>query len=103
MVITICGSMRFFDEMLVVATEETLKGNIVLMPFAMKLLLTSQEQEALDELHIKKIDMSDKILVVTDCTGYTGYSTQKEMAYAMKVGKFDGIDDIREIPANALD
>lgn len=101
MIITICGSMRFFEEMLVVATEETLKGNIVLMPFAMKLTLSLDEQDALDELHLKKIDMADKILVVTDYTGYTGYSTQQEMAYAMHHGKFDGIDDIREIPTNA--
>lgn len=98
MIVCICGSMRFFDEMLVVATEETLKGNIVLMPFALKLTLNVEEQNALDELHKKKIDMADKILVVTDYTGYTGYSTQREMAYAMERNKFDGIDDIREIP-----
>lgn len=82
--VTICGSMRFFDRMLKVAADETLAGNIVLMPFC---VVPPEHQgvdykRGLDELHKRKIDMSEEVVVVTDRTTYIGESTNSEIEYA---------------------
>lgn len=88
-IVTICGSMRFFEHMLTVAAEETLAGNIVLAPFSC-VAPDDQAGEAkrrLDELHLRKIDLSERIVVVTNQDGYIGDSTRREMAYALSAGK----------------
>lgn len=82
--VTICGSMRFFYHMLTVAADETYAGNIVLMPFA---VVAAEDQDGkikakLDELHREKINYSDRIIVVSDETGYYGESTLREIQYA---------------------
>lgn len=46
----------------------------------------SGTNEALDELHLRKIDMADEVLVV-DVGGYYGDSTRREVAYAEMQGK----------------
>lgn len=43
-------------------------------------------KESLDELHFRKIDLSDEIFVVNH-DGYIGESTQNEIEYAKKTGK----------------
>lgn len=96
MIICICGSMRFFDEMLTVAREETLNGNIVLMPYSFKDTLTTEQQDFLDQLHFDKIDLADRVLVVTNQVSYIGHSTSKEIEYAVECGKFDPGKDLRE-------
>jgi nucleoside 2-deoxyribosyltransferase len=88
-VITLCGSMRFFPLMLEVAAEETAAGRIVLAPFA---VVAQHEQGGefkarLDELHRRKIDMADWVLIVTDRSAYYGTSTAAEIAYATAAGK----------------
>lgn len=95
MIITICGSMRFFDQMLQVAADETAKGNIVLAPFS---VVAPEGQDGefkamLDRLHFAKIDMSEQIVVVTNQHGYIGDSTRREMGCALSNGK--GMD-VRE-------
>jgi len=40
----------------------------------------------LDELHRRKIDLSDRVIVVSDPTGYIGESTRAEIAYAEGLG-----------------
>jgi len=104
-VVTICGSMRFFDQMLTVAAQETAKGHIVLAPFC---VVAPEDQgdehkAMLDRLHFQKIDMSDEVIVVTNQHGYVGDSTRREMAYAIGAGKFLGLDSTREfnIPEEA--
>ncbi len=82
--VTLCGSMRFVELMWQVAAQETARGWIVLAPFV---VVTHEEQDGqfktrLDELHRRKIDLSNRVLVVTDETGYWGPSTDAEMAYA---------------------
>jgi hypothetical protein len=42
--------------------------------------------ERLDELHWRKIDLSDEIMVL-NIGGYVGESTQAEIEYAERVGK----------------
>ncbi len=79
-IVTICGSMRFFDRMLEVAVEETAKGKIVLMPYVKK---SGEKTEAadLDELHRDKLSISDEALFVAP-GGYMGESTKGEYAFA---------------------
>ena len=94
-IVTICGSMRFFEQMLQVAADETAKGNIVLAPFS---VVAPENQDGdfkamLDRLHIEKIDMAEQIVVVTNQHGYVGDSTRREMGYALACGK---TMDVRE-------
>ncbi|AYF78306.1 hypothetical protein D7D52_35810 [Nocardia yunnanensis] len=81
--------MRFFALMLDVAAELTERGVIVLMPFR---VVPAAEQDGeikarLDQLHLRKIALSDRVVVVTDSSLYTGPSTQAEIAYAFDNGK----------------
>ena len=85
-VVTVCGSMRFFDRMLALASAETAAGCVVLAPFVVLAAEDQREQSEhkamLDELHRRKIDMSDRVVVVTDEHRYLGPSTLAEIAYA---------------------
>lgn len=45
-----------------------------------------ETKRALDELHFRKIDLADTVLVL-NVGGYIGESTQNEIAYAMRTGK----------------
>jgi nucleoside 2-deoxyribosyltransferase len=87
-VVTICGSMRFFESMLKVASILTNEGKIVLAPFTVVAAAdqSSGPKVALDELHFRKIEMSDFIVVVTR-GGYIGTSTNREIGYAESLGK----------------
>lgn len=96
-VICLCGSSRFVAEMAVIAWELEKEGKIV---FGLHLLPSwySEEPipnhlaehegvaEQMDELHLRKIDISDRVLVVNP-GGYFGDSTKREIAYAEKTGK----------------
>jgi hypothetical protein len=87
-VVTICGSMRFYDQMLTVAADETRAGNIVLMPFA---VVAPDDQDTdlksmLDRLHREKLDLSCRVIVVSDQSGYYGVSTASEIDYAELLG-----------------
>lgn len=95
-IVTICGSMRFYKDMLTVAATETMLGVIVLMPFC----VPEENHDGtafktmLDELHKEKINLCHKrIIVVTDQNGYVGISTKNEMVYAANRGL---VWDIRE-------
>ena len=72
MIVTLCGSMKFFEQMLQVAADETAKGDIVLAPFS---VVAPEHQDSefkamLDRLHVEKIDMAEQIVVVTNQHGY---------------------------------
>lgn len=97
-VVTLCGSTRFYDEFQQANYDETMAGNIVLSvgfyPHAKAehghgegVGHDSAEKVALDELHKRKIDMADEVLVVSDASGYYGESTRSEIAYARAAGK----------------
>lgn len=89
-VVTLCGSTRFKSEMLEAAERLTMEGWIVLMPNVFghvdDIDLSEPEKERLDEMHKRKIDMSDKVLVI-NVGGYIGESTQSEIEYAESWGK----------------
>jgi hypothetical protein len=49
-------------------------------------LITSEQKTALDALHLRKIDLADRVLVVNP-GGYIGESTSREIEYAHATGK----------------
>lgn len=84
-IITICGSMRFYEGMLKCASELTSQGHIVLMPHDAN-HDDDEHKRMLDALHLAKVDMSDQVVVVTDRSVYVGDSTRREMNYAYEKG-----------------
>jgi|ERR1039458_7740630 hypothetical protein len=88
-VTTICGSMRFYDEMLKVAAILTADGYIVLMPFVSSYMggkESDEQKKMLDEMHKVKIDMSQSITVV-GWRVHLGESTKEEIEYAKATEK----------------
>ena len=88
-IITLCGSLRFQKEMMKVAEEMALKGNCILTPVysVLENLKRTEEQiQKLKEAHLKRIELSDAILVV-NVDNYIGSSTQKEIEYAKSLNK----------------
>lgn len=89
-IICLCGSTKFKSYFESVNQLETLKGNIVLAPgvfgHADKIELSVEKKDKLDKLHLKKIDMSNEVIVI-DVNKYIGRSTKKEIEYARKNGK----------------
>lgn len=91
-VVCLCGSTRFMDEFFRSGWKETLRGRIVL---SVGVVVDGQGphqgerygvKDELDELHFRKIDLADHILVL-NVGGYVGASTQREIAYAMATAK----------------
>jgi hypothetical protein len=98
-IVCLCGSTRFGAAFREANLRRTLAGEIVLSigcdtktdadlaaaaefgadPEAVKI--------DLDQLHKRKIDLADYVLVVSDETGYFGESTRGEIAYAVERGK----------------
>ena len=96
--ITLCGSTKFKDEFLKAQKDLTLKGNIVISVGLfghsgdsevwenMDEGTITKTKEMLDDMHKRKIDMSDEIFVI-NVNGYIGDSTKSEIEYAIKTGK----------------
>jgi hypothetical protein len=95
-VVCLCGSTRFYDAFQKANYEETMAGRIVLsVGFYPHSSATSghgegvghdsAEKVKLDELHKRKIDMSDEVLVL-NVGGYIGSSTRGEIEHAIKRG-----------------
>ena len=92
-VITLCGSTKFKDEFIKAQKELTLKGNIVLTVGSFghadgeyNIIITEDLKIMLDDMHKRRIDMSDEIFVINK-DGYIGSSTKSEIEYAKKTGK----------------
>ncbi len=88
-IITICGSLKFKDEMMIVAEKMALEGNCILTPIYPVLEnyeRTDEQLMKLKEEHFKRIELSDTILVV-NVNNYIGNSTNLEIEYAQKLGK----------------
>lgn len=64
----------------------TLSGVIVLAPGEAKGVISAEQKPVLDALHLRKIDLADRVLVVNP-GGYIGESTDREIAYARAAGK----------------
>jgi hypothetical protein len=97
-VVCLCGSTRFYEAFQQANYEQTMAGEIVLsVGFYPHAKAThghgegvghdSAEKVSLDELHKRKIDLADYVLVVSDESGYFGDSTASEIQYAAEHGK----------------
>jgi hypothetical protein len=97
-VITLCGSTKFKDEFIREQKRLTLEGNIILTVGlfghsgdnevweGMDDGTLTKTKEMLDDMHFRRIDMSDEIFVINK-NGYVGTSTRNEINYAIKTGK----------------
>lgn len=89
-IVCLCGSTRFKKEYERAVWEEGLAGKIVLSVCAYvhadKIYITEEQKRKLDELHFRKIDLADEILVI-NVGGYVGWSTAREIKYARGKGK----------------
>lgn len=88
-IITLCGSTRFKNEFLKAQEELTLQGNIVINVGVFghsDKEPTLEQKQMLDEIHKRKIDLSDEIFVI-NVNGYIGESTRSEIEYAKAHGK----------------
>lgn len=98
-IVTLCGSTRFLKEFNKLNFELSAQGKVVLSvafdserdPKSHKdkpINPTPEQKVALDELHKRKIDISDSILVINPKLkakakyGYIGQSTAQEIVYA---------------------
>jgi hypothetical protein len=120
-VVCLCGSTRFMKEFTEASRRETLAGRIVLsvglFGHAEGIDMGGPVKAMLDELHLRKIDLADEVLVIdvvakvcgscghpcepaggdrpwSECCGatwterpYVGDSTRREVAYARAAGK----------------
>jgi hypothetical protein len=92
-IVCLCGSTRFYDAFQKANYDETMAGRIVLSvgfyphtPGANHgegVGHDSAEKVALDELHKRKIDLADEVLVL-NVGGYVGSSTKSEIDYAIE-------------------
>lgn len=94
-IICLCGSSRFISEIAVIAWGLEKDGNIVLglhlLPPGYSPGVADHQaeaegvKEAMDELHLRKIDLADRVLIC-NVGGYVGNSTRREIAYAREQG-----------------
>ena len=97
-IITLCGSTRFKDAFTEQQKRLTLEGNIVISVGLfghsgddevwenMDEGTVTRTKEMLDDMHKRKIDLSDEIFVI-NVGGYIGSSTRSEIEYALAAGK----------------
>lgn len=88
-IITLCGSLRFQKEMMIVAEKMALNGNCILTPVYPVIENCKRTDEQLKKLkdeHFKRIELSDAILVI-NIENYIGNSTNLEIEYAKKLNK----------------
>lgn len=93
-IVVLCGSTRFVDTFNEWRKNLTHQGQIVL---SIEIVTTQQREEdpqhvnrhnkeMLDELHKRKIDLADYVMVL-NVGGYVGESTRSEIDYALAHGK----------------
>ena len=90
-IITVCGSLRFYKEMMDITEKMELEGNCMLVPIYNpsnhdKDDFSEKEFLILKEMHMERIKLSDAILVV-NVNNYIGESTKKEIEYAESLNK----------------
>lgn len=107
-VVCLCGSTRFFKTFMEANYRETMAGNIVLSvgfyshasdeAHGEDVGITSEQKTALDELHKRKIDLADQVLIL-NVGGYIGESTKSELDYAIALGKQVRYLEPEKVPA----
>jgi multidrug resistance efflux pump len=93
-IVVLCGSTRFVDHFNQWRKDLTEAGVIVLSIEVVTTQARDQDPQhanpalksALDELHKRKIDLADRVMVL-NVDGYVGQSTRSEIDYATALGK----------------
>lgn len=89
-IVCLCGSTKFKKEFETATWEESLEGKIVLSVCCFThhdgLIWTDDEIAVFHDLHRKKIEMADEILVINP-EGYIGETTKEEIDYAKSLNK----------------
>ena len=90
-IITVCGSLKFYREMMEITEKMELQGNCMLVPIynpskSSKDDYTLEEALMLDKMHKERIKLADDILVV-NVNNYIGNSTKSEIDYAKSLNK----------------
>lgn len=87
--VTMCGSMKFEEEMQRIAFELETKHDINVLQCVYNIgnwEISEMERRALAKAHRRKIEISDAIYVV-DMQGYIGNAVLEEMRFARTKGK----------------
>lgn len=90
-IITVCGSLRFYKEMMEITEKMELQGNCMLVPIYNSVRpdkddFTKGEALMLDKMHQERIKLADAILVV-NVDEYIGNSTKSEIEFAKSLNK----------------
>jgi hypothetical protein len=95
-IVCLCGSTRFMEAFQAANLNETIQGHIVLSVgcntksdaelFGGNQFNQTELKRQLDDLHKRKIDLADEVLVL-NVGGYVGESTRSEIEYAQAQGK----------------
>lgn len=90
MIITLCGSARFEAQYHYWNKRLTLEGHTV---FSLSVFPSTKDwydekvKLDLDAAHLRKIALSDAVVIITDTTSYVGESTLREMDFAFNYYK----------------
>lgn len=89
--ITVCGSLRFYKEMMEITERMELQGICMLVPIynpsrPNKDDFTEEEALILDKMHKERIKLANAILVV-NVDNYIGSSTKSEIEFAKSLNK----------------
>ena len=87
-IVTLSGSMKFWDEFVTTAARLSSMGYMVLTPFPIVKKsedISEEEMKFYKELHKERIDKSDKLFVINK-NGYIGNDTKDEIIYALRKG-----------------
>lgn len=90
-IMTICGSLKFYKEMMEITEKMELQGNCMLVPIynpskSSKDDYTEEEALMLDKMHKERIKLCNAILVV-NVNNYIGNSTRSEIEFAKSLNK----------------
>lgn len=88
-VVTICGSMKFEDEMIKVATDLEIKYGWCVLQCVYNfnnISLSKNDMDKIKKAHYKRISISDAIYVL-NINGYIGQAVTDEIIFAKKLNK----------------
>lgn len=88
-VVTLCGSMRFQNEMMEIAEKLAREGECVLTPVYMVMKdceISEEEVKRLKLEQFKRIELANEVFVV-NVDEYVGESTMAEIEFAERNGK----------------
>jgi hypothetical protein len=95
-IVCLCGSTRFYEAFRAANLRLAVAGSIVLSIGcdtksdgdldAAGAIDLATPKPALDALHLRKIDLSDRVHVL-NVGGYIGESTRREIQYAQSIGR----------------